>query len=220
MTKSIRVVICDDHSVVRYGITHLLSNEPGIEVSGQAASGSELLKVLEKTPFDVIIIDMELGDYQGTEIIEQIKHLNADAKIIVYSAHSDETLIYRAIELGVQGYILKQSDYTELTRAIQTIYQGGSLLESSIATKLLRFMRSNQDGANSDSLSRREIEVLMLLASGKSNRTIADSLFISERTVKFHVSSILAKLQAKNRTEAALLATEKGLIKQRPLAER
>lgn len=212
----INVLIADDHPVVRLGLTAMLNGREGINVVGDVKDIDSLLLRLQAGLPDLLILDLDLepGGEDNMSALRTIRNLSRHIRIIVYTAHDDESLIVDALALGVEGYILKRADPSELIKAIHVVHQGGSLLHADVAAKLMHHMRG---GAASEKrveskISRREMDVLHLMAEGKSNQQIAAGLVISERTVKFHVSSILGKLEVENRTAAVLKATRSGII--------
>lgn len=209
--QSIRIAICDDHPVIRFGLATILDNETEFSVVLQAASTKELLnKFIESQP-DITILDLELNGSSGIDGLRKIRQIKPNAKVIIYTAFTDNDLIMQAVELGIQGYLLKRSDCMDIIKGIRIVNDGGTSLEPDVATKLLSQIHSETKPDKLD-LSRREIQVLALLAEGKTNQDIAVKLFICERTVKFHVSSILDKLQVRNRTEAALYARKYHIL--------
>jgi DNA-binding NarL/FixJ family response regulator len=213
MPSPIRILIADDHPVVRYGLTQFINTEPDLEVVGEASNGQQTVEKLLSLRPHVTLLDMELGESRGVETLQQIRRLAPASVVIIYTAFSNTSLIVKAVELGIQGYLLKNSDPKVLLNAIRNVHGGGTALEPEITTKLLDHMRGHSNGGGIDEpLTKREQEVLYELVGGKSNRAIAQRLYITERTVKFHVSSILNKLRAKNRTEAVLIASQSGLI--------
>lgn len=215
MKSRIRVLIADDHPVVRYGLVHMLGTHDAIEVVGEAASGREVIEQLRKLRPDVTVLDLELGDSHGVEVLLALRETDPEARVIIYTAYEDSERIVEAVQAGVQGYLLKDAGDRELARAIEVVHEGGTLLQPAVATKLLRRMRkdSRADTSLPVPLTARELEVLQILAKGGSNGAIATSLHISEATVKFHVSAILSKFSVSNRTEAALAAIRLGIVK-------
>jgi DNA-binding NarL/FixJ family response regulator len=213
-SERIRVLIADDHPVIRYGLRHLLQVQPDLLVVGEAATGSELLEKAVGLAPEVVLLDLELGDFHGVDALRRLRDRAPKAAVIVYTAFDSEERIFEAVEIGVQGYIIKGSDIQNVPQAIRIVHQGGTFLEPAVATKLMARMRHHRGDAEGSHavLTDRERQVVSLLAKGKCNRDIATALFISERTVKFHLSAILSKLGAKNRTEALLLAAQRGLI--------
>lgn len=212
MNERIRVLIADDHHVVRGGIRALLETETDIDVIDEAADGVEtVLKTRLLNP-DVILMDLMMPRKSGIEAIEEIKQEDPDARILVLTSYSDDEKVFAAIKAGALGYLLKETSTKELLQAIHDVYKGESSLHPAIARKLIRELNrpSNLPPAD-EPLTEREIEVLVYVARGYSNQDIANSLFISERTVRTHVSNILSKLHLANRTQAALYALKEGL---------
>lgn len=212
MGEPIRILIADDHPVVRYGLTHMLGADPAFTVVGEAADAREVVEKLQTLQPDVTVLDMEMGEAHGVDALRALRAVDPEARVIVYTGFDDPERIVEAVQLGVQGYLLKDSSDEELARAIRVVSAGGTLLQPAVATKLLRRMR-HPETTLPESLTERERQVLTLLAEGYSNQAIADTLCISERTVKFHVSAILGKLTVKNRTEAVLAAVKRGIVK-------
>ncbi len=212
MNERIRVLIADDHHVVRGGIRALLETETDIDVIDEASDGVEtVLKTRSLNP-DVILMDLMMPRKSGIEAIEEIKQEDPDARILVLTSYSDDEKVFAAIKAGALGYLLKETSTKELLQAIHDVYRGESSLHPAIARKLIRELNrpSNLPPAD-EPLTEREIEVLVYVARGYSNQDIANSLFISERTVRTHVSNILSKLHLANRTQAALYALKEGL---------
>lgn len=212
MNERIRVLIADDHHVVRGGIRALLETEEDIDVIDEAADGVEtVLKTRSLNP-DVILMDLMMPRKTGIEAIGEIKQEDPDARILVLTSYSDDEKVFAAIRAGALGYLLKETSTKELLQAIHDVYRGESSLHPAIARKLIRELNrpSNLPPAD-EPLTEREIEVLIFVARGYSNQDIANALFISERTVRTHVSNILSKLHLANRTQAALYALKEGL---------
>jgi NarL family two-component system response regulator LiaR len=212
MNERIRVLIADDHHVVRGGIRALLETEEDIDVIDEAADGVEtVLKTRLLNP-DVILMDLMMPRKTGIEAIEEIKQEDPDARILVLTSYSDDEKVFAAIKAGALGYLLKETSTKDLLQAIHDVYRGESSLHPAIARKLIRELNrpSNLPPAD-EPLTEREIEVLIFVARGYSNQDIANALFISERTVRTHVSNILSKLHLANRTQAALYALKEGL---------
>lgn len=212
MNERIRVLIADDHHVVRGGIRALLETEEDIDVIDEAADGVEtVLKTRSLNP-DVILMDLMMPRKTGIEAIEEIKQEDPDARILVLTSYSDDEKVFAAIKAGALGYLLKETSTKELLQAIHDVYRGESSLHPAIARKLIRELNrpSNLPPAD-EPLTEREIEVLIFVTRGYSNQDIANALFISERTVRTHVSNILSKLHLANRTQAALYALKEGL---------
>jgi DNA-binding NarL/FixJ family response regulator len=211
MSESIRILIADDHPVVRDGLVAVLNTQADFDVVGEAGSGPEVVSlVIERAP-DVVLLDLEMPEMDGVQVLHQLKERNISARVIVFTAFDTDERILQAVQAGAQGYLLKGARRTELFRAIRTVNDGGSLLQPVVASKLLRQMQKQHE-VEVEPLTPREREVLQELANGLQNKEIGLKLSISERTVKFHVSSILGKLNAGNRTEAVTIAAQKGLI--------
>ena len=212
MNERIRVLIADDHHVVRGGIRALLETEDDIDVIDEAADGIETVLKTRSLHPDVILMDLMMPRKTGIEAIEEIKQEDPDARILVLTSYSDDEKVFAAIKAGALGYLLKETSTKELLQAIHDVYRGESSLHPAIARKLIRELNrpSNLPPAE-EPLTEREIEVLVFVARGYSNQDIANALFISERTVRTHVSNILSKLHLANRTQAALYALKEGL---------
>jgi NarL family two-component system response regulator LiaR len=211
---SIRTLLVDDHPVVRYGVKHILDSEDDIEVVGELDGIGGIGAAIERARPDVVLLDLELGETQGVEALRQLREIAPELKIIIYTSHGEEDYIIQAAELGVDGYLLKGSPKEEIVNAVRNVSEGGSAIESSVAAKLMSHMTKRSAKARQPVIefSKREKQVLELLAGGKTNRDIGAALFISESTVKFHVHAILSKLDASNRTEAVSMAVQKGVI--------
>ena len=213
MDKPIRVLLADDHNVVRGGIRALIESEEGIEVIDEAADGVEAVLKARSLDPDVILLDLQMPRKTGIEAIEEIKQENPTAKILVLTSYSDDDKVFAAIKAGALGYLLKESSTQELIQAIRDVYHGESSLHPIIARKLIRELnRPSLLPPADEPLTEREVEVLILVARGLPNQDIANSLYISERTVRTHVSNMLSKLHLANRTQAALYALKEGLV--------
>jgi NarL family two-component system response regulator LiaR len=212
MSNPIRILITDDHVVVRRGTQALLATEPEIEVVGEAKNGEEAVaKALQLQP-DVILMDLEMPIMDGIEAIRRITASRPEARVLVLTSFATDDKVFPAIKAGALGYLLKDSSPDELVRAIRQVYRGESSLHPTIARKLLQEMsRPSHKPPTEDPLTDREVEVLKLVAQGRSNQEIADELVISEATVRTHVSNILGKLHLASRTQAALYALKEGL---------
>ncbi|HEX9014906.1 MAG TPA: response regulator transcription factor [Chloroflexota bacterium] len=213
MSEKIRVMITDDHSIVRKGIRALLATEPGIEVIGEAADGLEAVDLAGRLQPDVILMDMVMPKLDGIEAIRRITAKRQSARILVLTSFAADEKVFPAIKAGALGYLLKDSSPQELVEAIQRVHQGQASLHPAIARKLLDEMARGgaKQQPSPDALTEREVDVVRLLARGYSNKQIADEMVISEATVRTHVSNILSKLHLASRTEAALYALREGL---------
>ncbi len=208
---SIRILIADDHPVVMDGLAAILSTQPDFEVAGRAANGREVLTQVEISRPDVLLLDLQMPELDGVQTLKALRDRGQDVPAIVFTAFDTDERILSAVQAGAQGYLLKGAPREELFNAIRVVYGGGSLLQPIVTSKLLRRITEAQ-GTQTEPLSPREREVLTLMVRGLQNKEIAAQLVISERTVKFHVSSILAKLGAGNRTEAVTIALQRHLV--------
>jgi DNA-binding NarL/FixJ family response regulator len=219
----VRIVLADDHPIVREGLRAVLETQPDFEVIAECASGDEVLRKVAELQPDVILLDLEMPVMDGVEAIHHLRRLPHPPRIIVFTAFDNDERIIYAIQAGANGYLLKGAPRDEIFHAIRLTMEGGSLLQPVVASKLLRHVggrppageagtRQTGQMAHIEELTERELEVLRLLAQGMPNKEIAAHLVISERTAKFHVSSIMSKLGATNRTEAVALAAQHGLI--------
>ncbi len=212
MTAPIRVLIADDHAILRKGIRALLSTEPDIEVVGETGDGLETVAQAQALRPDVILMDLVMPEMDGIEATRRITAEQPGVRILVLTSFAADDKVFPAIKAGALGYILKDSGPAELVQAIHQVYRGQPSLEPSIALKVLQELsHPPQRPPTPEPLSERELEVLRLLAQGKSNREIADQLVITELTVRTHVSNILGKLHLASRTQAALYALKEGL---------
>ena len=212
--KEIRVLIVDDHPVIRFGLRGLLNEDPTITVVGDAGCTEDVHTILTETRPDVVLLDPGLGDMQCVASLRCVCQETMNCRIILYTAHDDKEHIMQATVQGVNAYLLNDCSTDELLRAIHAVYEGGTVLSPAIAAKLVQiFNQDTQEEATAARiLSSRELEVLNCLAEGRSNRSIAEKLFICEATVKFHVHAILGKLKVNNRTEAVLAAVQHGFV--------
>ena len=214
MDKTIKVMIIDDHPIVRKGLFDLLDVTPDIEVVGEAANGSEAIRMAKLLKPDIILMDLVMPGIDGTEAIRQIKSDNPAIRILVLTSFSEEEKIISAIKAGAVGYLLKDSSSQDLLQAIRDIYRGGSVFTPEVARKLIREMNKPPKlTSRVELLTDREFEVLTLIGQGLTNQEIADELTITRKTVISHVSKILSKLHLSNRTQAAIYAVQKGLVR-------
>jgi NarL family two-component system response regulator LiaR len=216
-TENIRILIADDHAIVREGLRTLIAAKPGLELVGEAADGNEAVLLARTVEPDVILLDMMMPHKDGLAAIEEIKAESPEARILVLTSFSDDEKVFAAIKAGALGYLLKDSSPQQLIQAIQDVHQGRSSLHPTIALKLIRELNQPPNlPPTDDPLTERELETLRLVAQGLTNQEIAEKLSISERTVGKHVSNILEKLHLANRTQAALYALRKGLADLNP----
>jgi NarL family two-component system response regulator LiaR len=208
----IRILIADDHAVVREGLRALIEAKPDMELVGEAEDGVEAVLMARSLKPDVILLDLLMPRMDGIEAIGEIKQENPHARILILTSFAADDKVFPAIKAGAAGYLLKDSSSQALIQAIREVYQGESSLHPTIARKLIReILRPSTAAPAENLLTEREVAVLKLIAGGLSNQEIAETLVISERTVSSHVSNILDKLHLANRTQAALYALREGL---------
>ncbi|MCI0446386.1 response regulator transcription factor [bacterium] len=204
-TQSIKIMIVDDHPVVREGLSRIIVSESGMEVIAEAETGAEALKQYRKLRPDIVLLDMRMPEMTGIQTIEAIRKEFSNARIIVLSTYDLEEDIYLSLQAGARGYILKDSPRNELLASIRRVHAGERVIPPTIATRLAERIGGNE-------LTAREFEVLKLIVNGKSNKQIGDDLGISEGTVKSHVNNILDKLGVTDRTQAVSVALKRGIV--------
>jgi NarL family two-component system response regulator LiaR len=210
--KSIKVLLVDDHEMVRIGLAAVLGTEEGIEVVGEASNGNDGIRLAQQYKPDVVLMDLVMEGMDGIETTRRLLQLNPECKVIVLTSYLDDEKLYPVIEAGALSYLLKTSRASEIAQAIRAAGNGHSILESQVASKIInRFRQPKPAAAAHEQLTERELEVLRAITRGKSNQEIADELYIGIKTVKFHVTNILAKLGVEDRTEAAIYAFKHGL---------
>ncbi|MEH7887028.1 response regulator transcription factor [Bacillus sp. JJ1609] len=224
-----KIVIIDDHQLFREGVKRILDFESSFEVVAEGDDGSEAIELVDQYQPDVIIMDINMPTTNGVEATGQLIQKNPDAKVIILSIHDDENYVTHALRTGATGYLLKEMDADALIEAVKVVADGGSYLHPRVTHNLVKeYRRLSADENGSDKyiskveirrplhlLTRRECEVLQLLADGKSNRGIGEALFISEKTVKNHVSNILQKMNVNDRTQAVVVAIKNGWVEVR-----
>lgn len=212
----IRILIADDHAVVREGTRTLLEREPDMEVVGEAADGEEALRLLEKLKPDVAILDISMPKFSGIEVTRQIKAKLPSLAILILTAYDNDEYVFALLEAGAAGYLLKDVPIREVIDAVRAVYSGESVLHPSIARKVIQRAITgsvkSREGKSEIELSEREKEVLKLAAKGLNNKDISESLCISIRTVQGHINSIFHKLGVGSRTEAIFLSVKKGWL--------
>ena len=206
----IRVLVVDDHPVVRQGLVGVLSDEADLEVVGQTGSGREAVGLVSRLRPDVVLLDLEMDDLNGVEAIPHLRAAHPAVEVLVFTAYDTDERVLGAVRAGARGYLLKGASAEDIARGIRTVAAGGSYLEPRVANKVLAEMASGPHRSNT--LSAREREVLRLVAEGLPTKQIAGVLSISERTVKFHINSIFHKLGADNRAQAVAVAAQRGLL--------
>jgi NarL family two-component system response regulator LiaR len=208
----IRILVADDHPVVRDGLAAILSTQPDFDVVAQVGSGVEVLRRAAEAHPDVVLLDLEMPEMDGVEALRRLHEQPGAPHVIIFTAYDTDERILAAVRAGARGYLLKGAPRDEIFQAIRVVHAGGSLLQPVVASRLMRQVSDEtQMRIGIGALTEREREVLRLLMRGLQNKEIAHELVVTERTVKFHVSSILTKLGAGNRTEAVALANRYGL---------
>jgi DNA-binding NarL/FixJ family response regulator len=210
---AIRILVADDHPIVRDGLVAVLSTQSDFVVVGQAGTGLEVVDLVLVLHPDLVLLDLEMPLLNGVQALERLRELGQATRAIAFTAFDADDMILAAVKAGARGYLLKGAPREELFNAVRIVHAGGSLLQPIVASRLIERMADQPTvAASPEALTAREQEVLALLAVGLPNKEIGDRLTITERTVKFHVSSILGKLGASNRTEAVSIAAQQGLI--------
>lgn len=213
-TSAIRILVADDHPVVRDGLVAILSTQPDFDVVGEAGDGKETLRRVHELAPDVLLLDLEMPEMDGVSVLQALRNGRAAVRVIVFTAFDTDERILAAVRAGAQGYLLKGAPRDEIFEAVRVVHAGNSLLQPIVASRLLRQVSDEHSapGTGVQALTARELDVLRLLMRGLQNKEIAAELVVTERTVKFHVSSILLKLGAGNRTEAVAIANKAGVM--------
>lgn len=211
----IRIMIVDDHALMREGLTKILEMEDNLEVVIKAADGYEALGYIENESVDIVLLDINMPNMNGIETLKKMKQIQPEIKIIMLTVYDTREYLIETLNLGANGYMLKDAESDSLVKAIETVYNGGSYIHPNLAGELFKEINRQRVSRNIksgvDALTRREYEVLLLIAEGMSNKSISEHLIISEKTVKNHVSSILRKLELQDRTQAAIFAIKQKL---------
>jgi len=229
--EEISIVLVDDHQLFREGVKRILEMEKGFRVVGEGSDGEDAAQLVEEFKPDVVLMDINMPNINGVSAAESVIKLNPETRVIMLSIHDDEGYVYKTLRSGASGYLLKEMGTADLVEAVRVVAQGGAYIHPKVTGKLIDEFRrlSDQeenmernvsmddsavlDPSTIELLTRREREVLQLMAEGKSNRMIGEFLFISEKTVKNHVSSILQKLNVQDRTQAVVISIKNGWVK-------
>jgi DNA-binding NarL/FixJ family response regulator len=214
MTDAIRVLLVDDHAVVREGLRTFLELQEGIEVVGEAGDGVDALTAVQDLHPDVVLMDLVMPRLDGVGAMRRLRVLHPEARVVVLTSFLEDEHLLPALRAGAAGYLLKNAEPADLARAIRAAYAGKAIIDPTVAARLVAALADGHSPppAQEQRLTRREREVLALIAGGRSNKRIALELGISEKTVKTHVGHVLAKLDVADRTQAALLAVRDGLV--------
>lgn len=212
--SKIKVMIADDHSMVREGIMNLLELDDNLDVVGFAKDGSDCIKKIPELNPDVLLLDINMPNMNGIEVLQELRERRSKVKVIMLTIHNEGEYILKAVDIGCAGYVLKDSDSNMLKKAIYTVYSGESFIQPDLIPVLnARLIKKEQEDEQLEKLTKREIEVLILLSEGLFNKEIAYKLDISERTVKNHISNIFKKINVSDRTQAAVFAIKNNLVK-------
>ena len=211
---AIKILIADDHPVVREGLNAMLSRETDFKVVGEAKDGAEAVNRVAELKPDVVLMDLRMPEMDGVEAMRRIHEADPKVKFIILTTYSDDDYIFSGIEAGARAYLLKDAPREELFKAIRAVYRGESLIQPVVASKLLdRFSQLSRRAPAGEELSERELEVLCLMAKGAANKEISAELKIAQSTVKTHITNIFQKLGVNDRTEAVTQALKKGIIR-------
>lgn len=209
----IRVLIADDHKMVREGLRRILEFDGEIQVIDEADNGDECIKKIRSSKPDIVLLDINMPVMNGIEALQEIRKKKLKTKVIILTVHNEIEYLLRAVDIGIDGYVLKDSDAHELIRAVTSVYEGDKFIQPSLIPLLnSKLIARDLDAERLEQLSKREIEVLKLVAVGMFNKEIGVELGISERTVKNHLSSIFKKIDSSDRTQAAVFAIRNGLV--------
>jgi DNA-binding NarL/FixJ family response regulator len=211
--EAIKILIADDHPVVREGLIAMLGRQEDFRVVGEAKDGVEAVNRAKELSPDVVLMDLRMPEMDGVEAMRQIRQTMPDVKFIILTTYSDDDYIFSGIEAGARAYLLKDAPREDLFKAIRSVYRGESLIQPVVASKLLdRFSQLSRRTPSGEELSERELEVLCLMAKGAANKEISAELKIAQSTVKTHITNIFQKLGVNDRTEAVTQALKKGII--------
>lgn len=211
----IRVLIADDHQVVREGTRRMLEREPDIEVVGEAADGAEVVRLVDALVPDIVVMDMRMPELNGIEATQEIKAAHPQVRVLVFTAHNDDRYVFPVLDAGADGYVLKTTGQRDLVKAIRDVHRGQTALHPEVARQVVqRLTQKNlyQSAEMPEPLTEREMSVLEAMAKGSSNKEVSEILHISPHTVQVHLGNIFVKLKVKTRTEAVLYAIRQGWV--------
>lgn len=210
---AIKVMLADDHSLIREGIKQLLEFDGSIEVIAQASDGIECINVLDSCNPDILLLDINMPNVNGLDVLAELKKKRSNLKILILTVHSEIEYLVKSVDIGADGYVLKDAGSAELKDAINKVYSGEQYIQASLIPLLnSRLINRDIDREKIDSLTKREIEILKQIAGGRFNKEIAESLDITERTVKNHISNLFKKIDVNDRTQAAVFAIRNNLV--------
>lgn len=211
---NIKVMLADDHILMREGIRQLLECDDSVEIVGEVSNGEQCMQMIRKVKPQVLLLDINMPVKNGIEVLKEIRNNKWNIKVLILTVHNEIEYLLRAMDIGVDGYILKESEFSELKKAINTVMSGETYIQPSLIPLLNnRMVSRDKDKDKIEELTKRELEVLIEVANGKLNKEIANELRISERTVKNHISNIFKKIDVSDRTQAAVFAIKNDLIK-------
>ena len=213
MSEKVKLMIADDHSMIREGLKQLLELGGEFEVIAEANDGEECLQITDNLKPDVLLLDINMPKKNGIEVLEEIRKKKIPVKVLILTVHNEIDYLVKAVDIGVDGYLLKNTGSAELKKAIKTVIKGESYIQPDLIPSLnSKLITRNNNREKIEALTRRELEVLILVASGMFNKEIAEEMKISERTVKNHISSIFKKIDVADRTQAAVFAIKNNLV--------
>lgn len=211
---SIKIVLADDHILIREGIKKLLEFDGSIEIISEAGDGVECLEILKVIRPDVLLLDINMPKMSGIDVLEELKSNSSEVKVLMLTVHNENEYLVKAIDIGAEGYILKDADFMELKKAITTIMEGEAYIQPNLLPSLnSRLIKRDIEKEKLNQLTKRELEILAQIAGGLFNKEIGNNLNISERTVKNHISSIFKKIEVSDRTQAAVFAIKNDVVK-------
>ncbi len=215
--KPIRIVLVDDHAIVREGLSSMLSTQPDMDIVGEVGTGAEAIALIERTQPDVVLLDLEMPDMSGVAVLEQTRTFTPIPRVLILTAYGSDERILEAVRAGANGYLLKEAGLSEVLHAVRVVADGGSLLEPAITERLLRSMErllrdERKQETAKELLTQRERDILTYIARGFSNKVIASEMHLAERTIKFYATIIFEKLGVNNRAEAVAKALQEQLI--------